>query len=182
MRPRAPRVRDARDDDIDDITRIQNALIASTTVEWTDEPYRVADRLAWLHGRRAAGRPVLVADVDGAVVGFASYGDFRDTTRWPGYRLTVEHTVHVDGARWGTGAGRALLEALCDRATAAGVHVMVAGIDGDNEGSIRFHERLGFRVVGRLPEVGHGHGRWLDLVLMQRILSAVPPPGARPDE
>lgn len=171
-----PLVRDARDDDVDAITRIQNALIATTTVEWTDEPHRPADRLAWLRARRAAGLPVLVAQVDGKVVGWASYGEFRDTTRWPGYRHTVEHSIHVDGGQWGGGVGRGLVEELCARASAAGVHVVVAAIDGDNEAAIRFHERLGFALVGRLPEVGWGHGRWLDLVLMQRRL----PPGSPP--
>ena len=168
-------VRDANDDDVPAITRILNALIATSTIEWRDEPYEPAERLAWLRARRAAGLPVLVAVADGEIVGFASYGPFRDVARWPGYRQTVEHTVHVDGGRWGSGAGRTLVEALCERATAAGVHVMVAGIDGDNEGSIRFHERLGFVHVGRLPEVGWGHGRWLDLVLMQRRLGDDPP-------
>lgn len=170
-------VRDAGDGDVTAITRIQNAFIDSTTIDWRDEPYSIADRRAWLDRHRADHQPVLVAEIAGAVVGFAAYGDFRDTARWPGYRGTVEHTVHVDAAHWGSGAGRALVEALCERAAAAGVHAIVAGIDGDNRASIRFHERVGFVEVGRLPEVGHGHGRWLDLVLMQRILPGPAPVG-----
>jgi L-amino acid N-acyltransferase YncA len=166
-------VRDAHDDDLAAIARIQNALIDSTTIDWRDEPYTVEDRSDWLARHRAAGQPVLVAEVDGTVAGFAAYGDFRDTTRWPGYRGTVEHTVHVDAAHWGVGVGRALVDALCERAVAAGVHAIVAGIDGDNDVSIRFHERLGFAHVGRLPEVGRG--RWLDLVLMQRTLPGPAP-------
>jgi phosphinothricin acetyltransferase len=168
-------VRDAGDGDVTAIARIQNAFIDSTTIDWRDEPYSVDDRRAWLERHRAGGRPVLVAEIGGAVVGFAAYGDFRDTARWPGYRGTVEHTVHVDAAHWDSGAGRALVEALCERAAAAGVHAIVAGIDGDNHMSIRFHERVGFVHVGRLPEVGRGHGRWLDLVLMQRILPGTGP-------
>ena len=63
---------------------------------------------------------VLVAVDDGAVVGFAAYGSFRDDARWPGYRLTVEHTVHVAEGHWGRGVGRVLVEALCAHAGAAG--------------------------------------------------------------
>lgn len=163
-------VRDAHDGDVAAIARIQNAFVASTTIDWRDEPYSIDDRRAWLARHRADGRPVIVAESGGVVIGFAAYGEFRDTARWPGYRGTVEHTVHVDAAHWGGGAGRALVEGLCARAAAAGVHVIVAGIDGDNHESIRFHERVGFEHVGRLPEVGRGQGRWLDLVLMQRIL------------
>lgn len=169
------RVRDADGDDVGAIARIQNALIASTTIEWTDRPYTTLSRRTWLEVHRIVGHPVLVAEVDGDVVGVAAYGDFRDTQRWPGYGRTVEHTVHVDARHWGRGVGRALVDELCARASRAGIHAVIAAIDGENEGSIRFHERLGFTHVGRLPEVGHGHGRWLDLVLMQLLLPGAPP-------
>jgi phosphinothricin acetyltransferase len=166
---------DARDDDVEAIARIQNALIATTTIEWTDEPYSIESRRTWLDDHRRAGFPVVVAEVEGAVAGFAAYGDFRDTRRWPGYDRTVETTVHVGGERWGLGVGRLLVDELCRRAAGTGVHALVAAIDADNEGSVRFHERIGFTEVGRLPEVGHGHGRWLDLVLMVRLLPGAPP-------
>jgi phosphinothricin acetyltransferase len=68
--------------------------------------------------------------------------------------------------------GSALLAALIRHAAAAGVHVMIGGIDGDNVGSIRLHERFGFVEVGRLCQVGRKFERWLDLVLMQRIVSS----------
>jgi phosphinothricin acetyltransferase len=90
--------------------------------------------------------------------------------KWPGYRFTVEHTVHVREDHWGSGAGRALMEELVERARAAGKHVMVGALDGANEASLRFHARLGFVEVARMPEVGRKFGRWLDLVLVQRIL------------
>ena len=71
---------------------------------------------------------------------------------------------------WGRGVGRALMDALVARRGRDGKHVMVAGIDGDEPGSIRFHERLGFFEVARMPEIGEKFGRRLDLVLMQRML------------
>jgi phosphinothricin acetyltransferase len=169
-------IRAARVEDVPAITEITNALIGSTSYEWREEPYPVEDRADWLRTHELRGEPVLVA-VDGdRVVGWTAYGDFRDTARWPGYRFTVEHTIHVAESHWGAGIGRALLVELCDRASAAGKRVMVAGIDGTNEDSIRFHERLGFVEVARMPGVGDRAGRPLDLVLMQREL--VPSPGS----
>jgi phosphinothricin acetyltransferase len=161
------RIREATDGDAAAIAAITNALIDTTTIEWTDAHHTVESRLAMLRDRRAADQPVIVADAHGEVVGWASYGDFRDTTKWPGYRFTVEHTVHVDEAWWGHGVGRMLVDDLVRRAAAAGVRTMVAAVDGGNEESVRFHERLGFVVVGRMPSVGYKHGQWLDLVLLQ---------------
>ncbi len=126
---------------------------------------------------QAAGFPVLVAELGGEVLGFTTYGEFRDNVKWPGYRLSVEHTIHVRESHWGTGVGRVLMSALIERARAAGIHVMVGAVDGANEASIRFHERLGFVEVARMPQVGTKHGRWLDLVMLQlRLDDAAPPP------
>jgi L-amino acid N-acyltransferase YncA len=166
------RIRDADEDDVEAITALTNALIPTTTYEWREEPFTVEERAAWLADKAAAGMPVLVADDGGDVIGWAGYGDFRDTGRWPGYRFTVEHTVHVREDQWGRGVGRRLMEVLVDRALTDGKRVMVAAIDASNVDSVRFHERLGFTEVGRLPGVGDKFGRRLDLVLMQRDLTA----------
>lgn len=120
---------------------------------------------------------MLVAESDDTVVGFATYEHFRGEGKWPGYRYTAELSIHVAEAHWGKGIGRALIEALVKRARSAGIHVLVAGIDSANEASMRFHERLGFEVVGRLPQTGAKFGDWLDLVLMQRILDDRERPG-----
>jgi L-amino acid N-acyltransferase YncA len=163
-------IRDATSVDAAAIAVIYNALVGSTTVAWTESTESVDDRAAWLVTQGDRGRPVLVAEVDGDVIGFASYGDFRDSAKWPGYRFTVEHTVHVAESQWGSGVGRSLMIELIRRATEDGFHVMIGAIDGENAGSVRFHRRLGFEVVGRLPGIGYKFGRWLDLVLMQRTL------------
>jgi L-amino acid N-acyltransferase len=168
-------IRDASSGDLPAITAIYNALLETTTHEWTETPHTVADREEWLAEQAASGRPALVA-VDGdEVVGWATYGDFRDSQRWPGYRYTVEHSIHVREDHWGRGVGRALVDALVDHATRRGKRVMIAGIDADNVGSIRFHERVGFFEVARMPEIGEKFGRRLDLVLMQRMLEPRPP-------
>lgn len=163
-------IRAATDDDVEAITSIYNATLETTTHEWTDTLHTVDEVRAWLRGRQAEGWPALVAVDDGEVVGWATYGDFRDSVRWPGYRFTVEHSIHVREDHWRTGVGRGLLAALEEHARAADKHVMVAGVDSENVGSIRFHERLGFVEVARMPEIGQKFGRRLDLVLLQRIL------------
>jgi L-amino acid N-acyltransferase len=165
------KLRDAEPADVPAINALANALIATTTVAWTEEHESLEWRQAWLEAQGRAGNPVLVAEAEGMVVGFATFGDFRDSEKWPGYRFTVEHSVHVSSDHHGGGVGRALMEALMARAVAAGKHTMIGAIDGENTGSIRFHERLGFVEVGRLPQLGFKFGRWLDLVLMQCVLS-----------
>lgn len=168
MTDESPRVRDATEDDVVRILDITNEAIEHTTANWSLEPTTLEERLGWFREHRQHGWPVLVAvRADGRVIGFAAYGEFRLK---PGYRFTVEHSIYVDAAERGHGIGSTLLAALIDRASAAGVHVMIGGIAGDNVASIRLHERFGFVVTGHLREVGHKFERWLDLVFVQRIL------------
>jgi L-amino acid N-acyltransferase YncA len=151
---------------------IYNQLVADTTLIWSDRPETLEERTAWFSARRARGFPVLVA-VDrgtGEVVGIGTYGDFRDSQSKPGYRFTVEHSIHVRRDRTGAGVGALLLDALFERARTAGVHAMIAGADAANAGAIRFHQRHGFVEVARFREVGRKFGRWLDLVFLQRII------------
>jgi phosphinothricin acetyltransferase len=82
----------------------------------------------------------------------------------------VEHSVHVRRDVRGRGVGEALVAALIVEAAALGRHVMIAGVDAANEGSLRFHEKLGFRRVAHFEQVGCKFGRWLDLVFLQKFL------------
>lgn len=167
-------LRDARDADLPGILEIYNDVIANSTAVYATEAATLEERRSWLAARRERNFPVLVAIEQGAVNGFASFGDWRGA--WNGYRYTVEHSVHVRSLARGRGLGRRLVEALLPRANQLGKHVMIGSIDAANAASIRFHERLGFETVAHFREVGHKFGRWLDLVFMQRILDA---PGAR---
>lgn len=163
-------VRDATHDDLPAIVDVLNVAVDTTTV-YSERRYTLENREAWLDARRERGFPVLVAERDGAFAGFGTYGDFRDSLALPGYRTTVEHSVYVVDGHGGGGIGRTIVEGLVERARAAGIHVMVGAIDAENEASIRFHERLGFVEVGRMPEIATKWDRWLTLVLVQRILT-----------
>ena len=160
-------IRDLRVDDLPALLAIYNDVIATSTAIYRDTPTVLEERREWWQGRVAQGHPVLVATDDSGVVGFASFGDFR---AWPGYRFTVEHTVHVRAGRRGAGVGRALMRPLLARAAALGKHTMIAGVDAANEPSLRFHERLGFVRCAHFREVGFKFGRWLDLMFLQRGL------------
>ena len=160
-------IRDAREDDLPGLLAIYNDVIATSTAVYAEDPVTLENRRTWWQGRVEQGYPVLVAADATGVVGFASFGDFR---AWPGYRFTVEHSVHVRADRRGTGVGSALMLPLITRGSALGKHVMIAGVDASNAGSLRFHERLGFEAVAHFREVGFKFGRWLDLVFLQRFL------------
>lgn len=149
------------------ICAIWNPVIRETLVTFTTEEKTESGIAAEI----AARRPVFIVAQEGDdVIGFATVSPFRPG---PGYAWTAEHTVHVASGARGRGVGRALMARLEAETRARGVHSLIAGVSGANRGGLAFHAALGFVVVGRLPEVGFKFGRWLDLVLMQKML-AVP--------
>jgi L-amino acid N-acyltransferase len=167
-------IRPAAATDAGAIVSLLNAHVATTTIDWTDTAQTEDSIGDWLDDHET----ILVAEDGGEIVGLAAFGWFRDVGKRPGYRFTVENTIHVREDRWGSGVGRDLMGALIEVGRKSGKHTMVAAIDGGNEASIRFHERLGFVEVARMPEVGAKFGRWLDLVLLQlRLDDGTSPPG-----
>ncbi len=157
-------IRDAVDADLDQITAIYNEVLTHSTAIYIDHPTTREERLAWWKERVAQGYPVLVAAEGDKVAGFASFGDFRPR---PGYRFTVEGTVHIHSEWRGRGLGTQLLKALVERAAALGKHTMIAGVDSENTASLRYLERFGFQRVGCLAEVGYKFDRFLSLVFLQ---------------
>lgn len=161
------KIRNATVEDVPSIRAIYNHVVATSTAVFNEQPVSLEDRLNWFAARQEADYPVLVAEAGDEVVGYASYGTFRAGT---GYRFAAEHSVHIRPDSQGRGLGTALVSALFPLAQAQGLHVLVAGIDASNYGSIRMHERLGFVQTGLMREVGRKFDRWLDLALMQRLL------------
>ncbi|MDH3704834.1 MAG: GNAT family N-acetyltransferase [Acidimicrobiia bacterium] len=159
-------IRPATTDDAAAIAEIYNVEVLESTVTFDIEPRTLAEQEAWLRDRSGA-HAVLVAEVDGAVAGFASLSSYRDR---PAYRTSVEDSIYLHHDHRGQGHGRALLEELLTLATRHGFHAVFAKIVDGHEASIRLHEALGFERVGTEREVGRKFGRWLDVVLLQKLL------------
>ncbi len=165
-------IRDARDSDLDVILEIHNRAIRESLAIWTEQEADRAERERWLADHVVAGHPVIVAEVDGRVAGYATYGPWRPKT---GYRHTVENSVYVHHDFQRQGVGRTLMVELIERARAAGLHVMVAGIEAGNTASIEMHRRLGFEEPIILREVGTKFDTWLDLAFMRLVLDEASP-------
>ncbi|HVS94268.1 MAG TPA: GNAT family N-acetyltransferase [Mucilaginibacter sp.] len=161
-------VRDATEEDIQQILDIYNHVILNTTSVYSEQPHIYDMRLAWFRDRKSSGFPVFVADDAGMVTGFSSFGHFR---AWPCYRFTVENSVYVHPGHRGKGISKMLLQPLIDRAREMKLHAMVAGIDADNTVSYRLHQQFGFAEVAHFKEVGFKFGRWLDLKFMELVLN-----------
>lgn len=157
-------VRHASKEDCAAIGEIYNHAVLHTAAIWNDKTVDTDNRIAWFEARTLAGYPVLVMEDEGVVAGYASFGDWR---AFDGFRHTVEHSVYVHPQHQGKGIGRSLMEALIVEARKIGKHVMVAGIEAQNQTSIHLHETLGFVTTGQMPQVGTKFGRWLDLTFMQ---------------
>ncbi len=154
-------------DDADGIRAIYNREVLEGTATFDLRPRSVIDQRRWLTER--SGAHAVVVAVEGAVVlGFGSLSPYRDR---PAYRTTVEDSVYVDPAHQGHGVGRAVLDGLLRTATQHGFHAVVARISGHNEASVALHRACGFETVGVEREVGRKFSRWLDVVVMLRLLS-----------
>jgi phosphinothricin acetyltransferase len=151
------------------ILGIFNEAIANSVALYDYEPRTMASMTTWFAGKTLRNYPVIGAENDaGELMGFVSYGQFRER---PAYKYTVEHSVYVDARFRGQGLGRALLTAAIAEAGRQNYHVMVGGIDASNGVSIKLHESLGFTYCGTVRQAGFKFGRWLDLVLYQKILA-----------
>jgi len=157
-------IRAARADDAAAIVAIWNPLVEGSTITFTTAQKTEEGLRAMIAER---GENFLVAELDDEILGFASFGSFRSGS---GYAASAEHSIILSPAAQRRGVGMALIRALEDRARTSGKHVLVAGISGENEAAIAFHRAAGFDETARMSEVGRKFGRWLDLVLMQKIL------------
>jgi phosphinothricin acetyltransferase len=159
-------VRLARANDAEAIRSIYNLEVTESTVTFDLVPRTLAEQEAWLVEHEGV-HPAVVAVLGGEVVGFGSLAPYRSR---PAYATTVEDSVYVRRDRRGTGCGRAIVGELTQLGTDHGFHAVMARIVGGHEASIGLHAACGFELVGIEREVGRKFGRWLDVVLMQRLL------------
>ena len=161
-------IRIAEEKDMQSVTDIYNEVLRTSTAIYRDVEATLEERTEWWRNLDLNGYPLLLATEDDRVLGFACYGEFRS---WPGYRYTVEGSIHLRPDARRSGTGTKLLHHLIDHARAAGKHMLIAGVDAENLPSRRFMERSGAEQTAHLKEVGFKFGRYLDLVLYQIRLS-----------
>ncbi|MDP4004349.1 GNAT family N-acetyltransferase [Methylobacterium sp. NEAU K] len=163
-------IRPATEDDIPAVTFIYGDAVSTGTASFETEPPTLEEMARRFAVLRAGGFPYLVAVKDGTVAGYAYAGPYHQRAA---YRSTVEDSIYVSRGSRGSGVGRTLLAALIEASERIDCRSMVAVIaDSGSLASIALHASLGFDRVGTLVGVGHKHGRWLDVTLMQRPLGA----------
>lgn len=165
-------IRPATEEDLPAMLDIYNDIIANTTAVWHYEPHTLQMRKEWFEQRQQQGFPIFVAVENEKILGFSTFGSFRP---WPGYSKTVENSVYVAADSRGKGVAKLLLPPLIEAAKQLGIHVMVAGIDADNEISIALHKKFGFIEVAHFKEVGWKFGRWLDLKFLELVVTPSAP-------
>ena len=153
--------------DADALRAIYNVEVLESTVTFDLRPRSLAEQLAWID-EHSGGHPAIVAvDATDTVGGFASLTPYRPR---PAYSTSVEDSVYVRRDLRGRGVGRLLLGDLVELARDHGFHSVIGRIVGDHEASIALHTSCGFDRVGTEREVGRKFNRWLDVILMQKML------------
>ncbi len=160
-------IRPVTESDIPEVLEIINYEILNGVSIYDYAPRTLDVQQQIIREKEAKNFPFLVAVSDDTIAGFATYGDFRFKE---GYRYTVEHSVYLHHEQQGKGVGKLLLEALIEIARTQQKHTMIAVIDAENDGSIRFHQKMGFEIAGTLRESGYKFDRWLDSVFLQLFL------------
>jgi phosphinothricin acetyltransferase len=161
-------VRPAIHDDLSGILAIYNEAVLNTTASYEYEPGTLEHRIAWFEDHARNDLPVFVAENEsGRVVGWSALNRYRDRK---GYQFTTENSIYVAVDVRGQGIGKLLMRPLVDAARERGLHAILAGIDAQNEASIRLHASFGFVKVAHFKQVGFKFGRWLDVVYMELLL------------
>ncbi len=161
-------IRPARLDDIETITAIYGHAVTHGTASFELEPPTQVEMTKRMKSLLDGNFPYLVAESDGAIVGYAYAALYR--TR-PAYRFSVEDSVYVDPKAQRLGIGRILLDRLVVESEKRGFRQMIAVIGDSNQTpSIELHRAAGFGMIGTIKNVGFKFDRWLDTVLMQRAL------------
>jgi phosphinothricin acetyltransferase len=160
-------IRRATREDAAAIAAIYNQAVAESTATFDTVPESAEQRLAWLDEHTAPQHPVLVAERDGRVIGWASLS--RYSTRCA-YEATVEASAYIDENETGRGLGTRLSEALFETGKAGGVHAVLSRICTENAPSLAMARKLGFFEIGAMREVGVKFGRSLDVMWLEKLL------------
>nr|WP_315163783.1 GNAT family N-acetyltransferase [uncultured Flavobacterium sp.] len=161
------KLRSYKTEDTQDILVIINYNILNSTALYDYNIRSYDQQKEILEDKIKKGFPVIVAEYEGKVVGFGMYSEFRFREA---YKYTVEHSVYVDKEYHGKGIGKLLLQELIQLTKKQNLHTMIAVIDSENQSSVEFHEKYGFKTVGIIKESGFKFDRWLHSVFMQLIL------------
>lgn len=164
-------IRDCKPEDAAVIAEIYNESIRVGDATMDDEEKSAAyfEKVIANFSKREI---ILVLVDEAEVVGWGIIKKYSDRS---GYRFCCETAVYLRRGIRRKGHGTRIKNALIDRCKAMGYHHMVAKIFADNTGSIAYNERLGYEIVGRQREIGYKNGRWQDIVIMQLVLTDVPP-------
>jgi len=164
----AASLRAAQVSDAEAIAIIYNYEVETSTATFDLVPRSIEAQREWITARSGAFSALVADDSAAGVIGFAALSTYRDRA---GYRTTVENSVYVHRDHQRRGVGRLLLGALLEVARDSGFHTVIARIDSQSSGSLALHESLGFVVVGVERQIGRKFGRWLDSVIMQKMLA-----------
>jgi phosphinothricin acetyltransferase len=159
------KIRRATVKDLGAVTEIYNEAILKTVATFDTIPKTINEQKPWFEGHDSK-HPILVAEQDNAVVGWASLSKWSDRCA---YSDTAEISVYVKEEHRGKGIGKSLMQEVLDRGKKAGIHTVIARISESNEASVRLHEAFGFEHVGTMKEVGRKFGKLLDVHIMQKI-------------
>ena len=160
-------IRDAVAADMEAVRSIYNYYVETSTATFDWEPQSEEQRADWFLQHRRDDLPVIVAEADGRVIGWGSHSNYAERC---GYKTTIEPSIYVHHEFIGKGVGRALMEHLITLAGDRQYHVLVGKICSENETSIRLCESFGFERIGELREVGRKFDRWLNVVLVQKLI------------
>jgi len=160
-------VRIADTDDAEAIAKIYNFEVENSTATFDLVPRSLESQRDWITARSGAFSAIVAHEAGTGVIGFAALSTYRDRA---GYRTTVENSVYVHRQHHRKGVGRLLMSSLLDIARDSGFHTVIARIDSQSQGSLALHRSMGFLEVGTEREIGRKFGRWLDSVIMQKML------------